>query len=237
MLGGSHWAGQLHFDRHWAAFRGASESNSLHAHAAWQLCVGHDQAIAVADEYGKRFEGMGMAIRPGVKHRLLPAQKLTLLFIEPQTLLPRELVGMQQNAGIARLPDRLRLALAASPDLKGLWSQVAVTRVEHGHTDLRLEQALRLLAGPTARGSIESAAQSVGLSASRLRTIARKQLGISLSSWIAWRKLERSGLAILAGEGLAAAAAEGGFADQAHFNRAMRTVFGITPGAFARIAT
>ncbi len=81
---------------------------------------------------------------------------------------------------------------------------------------------------------LESSARHVGISASRLRTLAREQLGVSLSTWMLWRKLERAARAVLDGEPLARAAALGGFSDQAHFTRTMRRMFGVTPRAATR---
>jgi AraC-like DNA-binding protein len=54
-----------------------------------------------------------------------------------------------------------------------------------------------------------------------------------LSQWLLWRKLEQAALAISTGASLAEAAHAGGFADQPHFSRTMRRMFGLTPGAAA----
>ncbi len=62
----------------------------------------------------------------------------------------------------------------------------------------------------------------------------RKLLGTSPHRYLVMRKLEQAKRAILAGSGLADAAALAGFSDQAHFTRHFRKAFGITPGHFAR---
>jgi AraC-like DNA-binding protein len=97
--------------------------------------------------------------------------------------------------------------------------------------DHRLERALDTLRhDPGDLGAMARAAASVDLSEPRLRSLAYQQLGVPLSQWMIWRKLERSAIAISNGAALADAAMEGGFADQAHLARTMRRMFGITAG-------
>lgn len=95
--------------------------------------------------------------------------------------------------------------------------------------DLRIDDVLRRLAAQP-QLSISEAARACAVSKSRLRELARQQLGVPLSTWLVWRKLERSAREMARGANLADAATAGGFADQAHFARTMRRMFGITPG-------
>jgi AraC-like DNA-binding protein len=60
--------------------------------------------------------------------------------------------------------------------------------------------------------------------------LAAAQLDAPLTAWVAWRRLERAGKALARGASLADAAADAGFADQAHLTRVTRQIFGITPG-------
>lgn len=97
--------------------------------------------------------------------------------------------------------------------------------------DRRLNSALKLLAEAPGEYRLPKIAQLCGLSESRLRTIAHDQLGVSLATWAVWRKLERSVRALVDGMTLVDASNAGGFADQAHFTREMRRLFGITPSS------
>lgn len=78
-------------------------------------------------------------------------------------------------------------------------------------------------------------ARRVGLSPARLRALARAELGAPLAHWRAWLQLERAIGALRRGEPLAAAAAFGGFSDQAHLSRTMRRFFGVTPLTASRV--
>ncbi len=95
--------------------------------------------------------------------------------------------------------------------------------------DRRLLCALDELAGDAGdRGAIERATKASGLSEARLRALAKEEMGVPLSQWMLWRKLERGMRAIAAGQRLASAASHAGFADQAHFARTMKRMFGVT---------
>ncbi len=95
--------------------------------------------------------------------------------------------------------------------------------------DPRLEDALLTASKDPTPGVIGRAARAVGLSPARLRALAQSQMQVPLSQWLLWRKLQRAGREMAAGAGLAEAAVAGGFADQAHLNRIMKRMFGVTP--------
>lgn len=56
--------------------------------------------------------------------------------------------------------------------------------------------------------------------------------GISPHRWLVMRRLDRARAALQTGATLSAAAAEAGFADQAHMTRHFKNAFGMTPGAW-----
>lgn len=230
------WSGKLHLDHAWAAFRGQSASNTMHSHAAWQVCVGMSSDISLIDHQDTRFDDAGLIVKPSCLHRLLPLDDALLIFIEPQTRFAQALAAMTlHDHQIISLPDSLSQQLRQTKILSDCIKILPVDTDLRPPLDARLVKVLQYLVQSAETDAIARAAQMAGLSTSRLRTVARQELGIALSDWVAWRKLERAGTALIAGERLTAAAIEGGFADQAHFNRAMRKVFGITPGAMARL--
>jgi len=95
--------------------------------------------------------------------------------------------------------------------------------------DPRLVAALEYLNQNLDNPSILTAAKRSGLSRSRMRTLAREQLGVPLSIWVTWRKIVEANKALSAGANLSEAALAGCFADQAHFSRTMKRMLGVTP--------
>ena len=230
------WLGSFLFGRSVLVYRGQAADNSLHAHASIQLSVAQTGSLRILDAYGRLHTAPGMITRPGSRHILQPAQAVTLVHIEPHLPLANTLLAAAGEAGTSPLApaitESLRQAVSLNDCVVTL-TQLAPPR--NPVLDPRIAQALDWLAGTTASDAIAQAAAMCGVSDSRLRTLARESLGTSLSQWLAWRKLEASGRAMMAGAPLAESAYAGGFADQAHFTRTMRKVFGITPQQASRI--
>ncbi|MER6075744.1 helix-turn-helix domain-containing protein [Streptomyces sp. NPDC001817] len=77
---------------------------------------------------------------------------------------------------------------------------------------------------------LASLADEVGLSAPRLRTLVRQDVGIALTRLRRWGRL-RTAIANLPAGSAALAAATAGFADQAHLTRTARDFIGRTPAS------
>lgn len=223
------WAGELVFGPSWAIFRGKAADNTPHAHAAIQIVFGDEGDVIVIEGDGTEWKGPGFAIRPLVEHTLAPAGRVTLLYIEPQSLLALKVADAIGDAEIAVI-DRDVLAFKPGQSARDWDAQLVTLNLKgSASVDARLLNALNLLAEDPGSRSIGDSATELNLSESWLRTLARAQLGLPLSTWLIWRKLERAARALQEGATLSDAAAAGGFADQAHFARAMRRMFGITP--------
>ncbi|RJL32280.1 helix-turn-helix domain-containing protein [Bailinhaonella thermotolerans] len=74
-------------------------------------------------------------------------------------------------------------------------------------------------------------AAEVGLSPPRLRALVREEAGVPLVRLRAWERL-RDAVARLGAAPVAPAAADAGFADQAHLTRTARALIGRTPATF-----
>ena len=100
-----------------------------------------------------------------------------------------------------------------------------------------VERARRFLDAECARvvrsAELEAAA---GLTRYELARQFRLALGTSPYRYLTMRRLDRARGLLARGTALAEAALASGFADQAHFTRAFRAAFGLTPGRYARLA-
>lgn len=224
------WSGEFCFGDVLAAYVGFAAHNAPHQHAAHQVVVA-DTPFVVELSGGARVTGTTVAIRPATQHALLARGVVRLLYVEPTSPLAKQLAQHLGSQDAASVPSEL----VRLPTTGGAREWVTQLQAEFGSNpdglDPRLLGVLTRLGEDPNSPSIESSARHAGISASRLRTLAREQLGVSLSTWMLWRKLERAARAVLDGEPLARAAAQGGFSDQAHFTRTMRRMFGVTPRA------
>lgn len=231
------WEGELVFGSSWAIFRGQAADNTPHAHAAIQIVLGDDGDVAIVGGDGREWTGPGFAVRPLVEHSLAPTGEVTLLYIEPQSPLAFYVADAIGDVDIAPIDPAILAFKRRQASV--IWNKNLETLVpvKKAAIDERLLAALELLAEEPGSRSIADTALACNLSESRLRTLARGQIGLPLSTWLIWRKLERATRTLQDGATLSDAAAAGGFADQAHLARAMRRMFGITPRTAQRAAS
>lgn len=83
-------------------------------------------------------------------------------------------------------------------------------------------------------GAVDSAdlERETGLDRFQLARQFRKLCGTSPHRFLTMRRLDHARALIVAGSGLADAAADSGFADQAHMTRHFRRAYGLTPGRY-----
>lgn len=114
-----------------------------------------------------------------------------------------------------------RLDPAAAPRRIGPADIEAVRRAKQAMMD-SLDQGRDL-----AMGDLESI---TGQSRFALARHFRAVSGISPHRWLVMRRLDRARAALQSGATLSAAAADAGFADQAHMTRHFKNAYGMTPG-------
>jgi len=228
------WSGSFVFGDMWAGYRGPAHDTSEHAHLAVQIALGIRDPVQI-EAQGSMLSASSMMIRPRTRHRLAGTGKESLLiFIEPQSNIGRALLHSMGSAEMCTASDLIADTLRKADSTLEAMEQLAISLVgpANWHDD-RVATAIRVLASEPGPHAIHKAAAAVGLSPSRLRALTRAETGAPLSQWLLWRKLEQAALAISTGASLAEAAHAGGFADQPHFSRTMRRMFGLTPGAAA----
>ena len=228
------WHGEFYFGDYWAAFRGCTEDNSVHAHAAIQICLsGGPPAILHGAEACEK-KGKALVVKPGVQHRLLPISRIMLVFVEPHSPFGQWLLTAV-NDDIANLPASVTEKIQLEGPIQNTLDNVfSLLGAPCSTLDERLVQALKYLKKNARERSFTQAAESVGLSAPRLRALAKEQLGVPLTKLLAWHQLNGAARELAEGATLADAAHAAGYADQAHFTRAMRNLVGVTPKAAQR---
>lgn len=229
------WSGQIFFGDVHAVYKGRTDENDSHAHAAYQLVLSPEKAVVVIDASGNEYTGKALLIPPMVNHAVLMNQEVCLVYMDPHAPFAVDLTSSMVGEGICQLKDtQIPFDQIAEPE-----DIVSALHAYRGSKklDQRLSGVVQILTEQPGKFSIAEVAKSCGLSESRLRVLTREQLGVPLATWLVWRKLERSMRALVDGMTLVDASNAGGFADQAHFTREMRRMFGITPGNALTIDT
>ncbi|MGC0417819.1 helix-turn-helix domain-containing protein [Embleya sp. AB8] len=200
-------------------YGGPSVGNTFHGHAAFQVSIAARGELTMLDAFGTRHRAGALIVPPMVRHRMLPAPAVLTFFVEPHC------------AFADRLRRRCEQGITPAPGMRDLSEESIRPAGAHRSSELdaRLVEAMNTLAHR--RVSMPALAAQVGLSPQRLRALARGQLGLPLARWRIWQCLGRAAQALYEGQSPAEAAITGGFADQAHFNRRMREMMGLTPSA------
>lgn len=104
---------------------------------------------------------------------------------------------------------------------------------DHGYPS-SVRHAVRLIDDDSARPlSLGELAAAAGLSRFQLIRMFRRATGLTPHAYLIQRRVDDARQRILAGTGLAEAAAIAGFADQSHMTRAFSARYGFTPGRLA----
>lgn len=225
------WQGEVYVEEALFLYRGEAGDNALHAHATLQLNVGLEGDISVKTEQAGLVTASAFYVKPGIKHALQPARQMLLILIEPQSVIARNLMNELGESSIGEL-----MLPAIEEEIgKSELAEIADFLKKHfgrevEKLDPRLEMALEYLKVTALKGAVSRAASECGLSQARLRELAVTQLHIPLSKWLLWQSITRAFISLQNGSTFAEAAFDGGFSDQAHFNRSLKSLMGITPG-------
>ena len=125
--------------------------------------------------------------------------------------------GKVEKSEVIELHKRVTATLSSS-----------VTRTKR--IDARIESVMKNLKNtPLEQITLESIAESVHLSPSRLRHLFKEELGCTFSHYARWINVWKAVELWVAGKTLTELAAAAGFYDAAHLNRAFVDVFGLNP--------
>lgn len=84
---------------------------------------------------------------------------------------------------------------------------------------------------PASSYSMEALAEMINLSATRFIHLFKEQTGVPIRRFRQWVRMKKVIVLVADGKSLTDAALEAGFTDSAHFSRAFKNMFGITPSS------
>jgi AraC-like DNA-binding protein len=170
--------------------------------------------------------GEAVLIPATTVHRLTPSGAiLRNLYVDPFFMGTRDL---NKSVGLERLStaEANALALVGSGNEARKWMEGFLNRKGSSQIDPRLRSTLQRIE-PGATPS--ELAKAVGVSTTRMRDIAIRDFGVPTTKLLQWLQVQRAIEGFHQSHSLAAAAAAGGFSDQAHFTRRLVEWFGVTP--------
>lgn len=226
-VAGADWEGEHAFGQGWFAFRGRVADNAPHSHAAVQLTASRLAEVAIETEPDGVVKGAALIVAAGVRHRVLPCREAVLLLIEPAA---RAVGGFRIDGAVELLSETVADTLTEDGPLDQVVAEALSLLFNANDVDERLRAALGMLAA-SRHGKLADLSRAVGLSEARLRALAKRDLGVPLTKVAAYHRLARAAEVIAEGASLAEAAADAGFADQAHLTRTFKAMIGVTPGA------
>ncbi len=226
-----------------AIYVGRVLDNILHAHYAIQVCYGIEEEVRIEDDRGRSISGRLLVIPSNFPHRLLPeGGRVMYLYLDPL-----EVPGLRKLLAFDDFeeqvlwdcladhnPAPLLFALANRASDSLALAEPAPLNVAAGRQALGTghDPRVRTIAESLRREpdyDLAALAREVRLSSSRTRHLFKSQMGLGTSRFRLWSRMLVAIHAAAEGASLIDAANHAGFADQAHFNRTMKTAFGITP--------
>lgn len=215
--------------RGWAVYVGPVEPGRLHSHQAAQLAWCTEGTLRVEGAWGA-LESTGHVLSAGVPHRLVAAQPVRMVFLDPS-------MAGRGAAWVRRAETAAALTAAQAQELERQleqWRQHPEPHVEHcpflAVSDERWEAVVawleQSLHGPI---RVEEAAAAVNLSSSRFMHWFAEVSGMPFRAYLRWLRLQCAVRTLADGSTLTEAAHMAGFADSAHLTRTFVATFGVRP--------
>jgi len=219
------WIGQG-----WAVYVGPVSPGRPHRHQAAQLAWCPTGNVELEGAWGK-LDAPGHVLPAGVQHRILAAQPVRMLFVDPSLLVMAGDASMCSKPPVRALTSSQATALEG--ELMG-WLEKPPSGVpderphpmEHGRWPAVLEWLEHAI---EAAVRVEDAAAATGLSPSHFMHWFREASGLSFRAFVRWLRLQRAVRTLATGATLTEAAHLAGFADSAHLSRTFVATFGVPP--------
>jgi AraC family transcriptional regulator len=235
---------ELHIWPGWAAYVGPGRNAGEHRHLASELVLGVSGAVELV-EHNAVQSCLGSFVPSQVRHSVNTANiHIVVLWSESQSVrqASKSFTGLQcVDCNLAtRLAEEVttRLTTLTPGEIdRIILAALEQPRPSEVHLESRVQQTLATIAAwpfdPSGSVTLQLAGE-VQLSTSRLRHLFQAQVGVSLKSYLLWKRLILTLQTSAQGASLTEAAHQFGFADSAHFSRTFRSSFGLTPSEIMR---
>ena len=236
----------IYFWRGCILYSGFPPDLPWHAHLPPAICAGPDAPLSISHDAETNWQSCRTALlASGCEHSVRThGRRFVSLLVEPGS---PESVVLQAELGSRRMlldPGMGRRFLQTIGELDRIGTGhpqqirqklAALFPMAPNTPDPRLHQVIqRVVARPQSSVNARELAHEIGMSESWLLHAFARQLGIPLRRYRLWFRLKRAALLMKAGESVVQAALGAGFYDQAHFQNAFRTMFGLQPGIVLR---
>jgi AraC family transcriptional regulator len=235
---------QLHIWPGWAVYVGPGRRATFHRHLAVEVVIGVSGAVELAEDHATH-SCVGVLVPSRVPHSVnTPDTTIVVVWSESRALrqATNGLATLQcldcRRASEVAQKITAQLASLTPHDLDRFILESLGESAPNAVTlDKRVEQSLETISrwpfAPTS-SVITQLADEVQLSPSRLRHLFQAQVGVSLKSYLQWKRLLLTAQMAAQGASLTEAAHTLDFADSAHFSRLFRDSFGLTPSEIFR---
>lgn len=224
------------------ALRGSVIDNEEHHHAL-QLVFALQSPFTVTSG-DTLLSSSAAAVAPDTPHQL-DAVDCLLFLIEPEShlaldlserwLSERSIIDLGGVLSVQALA-AIRDAPLSKETFEGVFSAVTPTISFRRRMEIRIQRVLEWIDTKMATGdcfdiSLQGALDIACLSESRFLHLFSQHLGISWRPYLLWRRLLAAVLHAGEGHSLTESAHFAAFSDSAHFSRAFKSTFGISPAA------
>lgn len=211
----------------WASWRGAAGDAAPHRHLAAQAVIAPTGA-RVVDGEGQQHGATVILIDPLVRHALLPIAQVQILFVEQGAIGAPAVVPLLERIRAAR--DTIAIIGPAEGGFWRAWLDAEAPSSPWPPPGSGSLADLIDRSAPLGLLRLETAASTFGLSNSRFRHRFAESFGLPFRRYVLWRRLRLAAVAMMQGCDATGAAHAAGFADQSHYARTLRAMFGVTAG-------
>ncbi len=234
---------KIFWDKDNIAFIGDQVNASEHSHCVLQVFLSLDEPLQVMVE-NEWVSGKCVIVNANARHIFSCENKMRLsILIEPSSSFSKELTKkidgnyLMLDSGIEHIQQKAAGPIETNDKqqyinfIQGFAEFLGIER-NRKISDERIARLLELLQNCDCYNhTIESLAQSVCLSTSRLSHLFREQIGVPLKSYILFHQLEKAFTALLGGSNITDAAMLAGFDSPSHFAATVKKWMGMPAGA------